>query len=158
MEQLLVPLEILYQHSFTHKELPQDWLIAHITPIYKKGAKCIPENYRPVSLTSVICKIFETIIREEIMTHMRTYNLFSEKQYGFIPGWSTVLQLIKVMDKWTETIDDGYAIDVIYCDFMKAFDRVAHKRLMSKIKSYGIGKEYQEWITAFLTQTKHEWW
>lgn len=85
------------------------------------------------------------------MAHMRSHGLFSEKQYGFISGRSTVLQLIKVLDKWTEYIDEGHAVDVIYCDFMKAFDRVAHRRLLSKIKSYGIGMEYLEWITAFLT-------
>lgn len=150
-EQLLEPLEMLYQYSFTHKELPRDWLIAHITPIFKKGSKYDPENYRPVSLTSTICKIFETLIREEIMTHMKTHSLFSEKQYGFISGRSTVLQLLKVLDRWTEFIDEGYAVDVIYCDFQKAFDRVAHRRLLSKIDSYGIGSDYLEWIAAFLT-------
>lgn len=152
MERLLLPLKILYQYSFIYKELPGDWLIAHITPIFKKGSKYDPENYRPVSLTSVICKIFETMIREEIMAHMRTHCLFGDKQYGFISGRSTVLQLIKVLGRWTEFIDEGHSVDVIYCDFMKAFDRVAHKRLLNKVRSYGIGSNYLEWIAAFLTQ------
>lgn len=151
MEELIQPLKILYEYSFNHNKFPQDWRIANITAIFKKGDKCCPGNYRPVSLASIICKIMETLIREEIMNHMKKYKLFSKKQFGFISGRSTVLQLIKVLDKWTTAIDEGHAVDVVYCDFMKAFDRVPHRRLLEKISRYGIGEKYFKWIREFLT-------
>ena len=84
------------------------------------------------------------------MAHMKSYGLFSEKQYGFISGRSTVLQLIKVLDRWTEAVDIGTAVDIIYCDFVKAFDKVPHRRLLEKLASYGIGQKYLHWIREFL--------
>ena len=84
---------------------------------------------------------------------MKNNALFNKKQFGFISGRSTALQLIKTLNRWTSILDDGNAVDVISCDFMKAFDnKVAHRRLIEKIKSYGIGKHYQEWIRAFLSE------
>jgi hypothetical protein len=83
-------------------------------------------NYRPVSLTSVVCKLLEKIIREHIKKHMKVNKSFSNKQFGFISGRSTSLQLLEVLDKWTEAIDNGIDIDVIYIymDFQKTFDKV----------------------------------
>ena len=79
--------------------IPDDWRTAHITPIFKKGNKSDPGNYRPVSLTSVFSKIMESLVREELIIHLKTHKLFSKKQFGFIYGRSTVLQLIQVIDK-----------------------------------------------------------
>ena len=81
---------------------------------------------------------------------MRSNKLFSDKQFGFISGRSTVLQLIRVIDNWTEILDEGGCIDVAYCDFMKAFDKVCHKRLVHKLKLYNIGTLYSRWIESFL--------
>ncbi|XP_068201954.1 uncharacterized protein [Palaemon carinicauda] len=78
-----------------------------------------------------ICKLMESLLREEILTHVKK-NMFSKRQFGFKSGRSTALQLIKVLDNWTCALDEGMAVDVVYCDFMKAFDRVPHKRLMKK--------------------------
>lgn len=122
-----------------NEAVPEDWRVAHVTPIFKKGDKSDPGNYRPVSLTSVFCKIMESILRESIMAHMKRHKMFSSRQFGFITGRSTiVLQLIKVLDNWTEAIDEGQGTNVIYSNFMKAFDRVPHERLLVKIQSYGI--------------------
>ena len=79
-------------------------------------------------------KVMETIIREKVMKHMTDNNLFSKRQYGFLPGRSTVLQLIEVLDKWTDSLDKGCAVDVAYCDLKKAFDTVPHRRLIQKLK------------------------
>ena len=84
----------------------------------------------------MVCKILESIIRENIVEHMRSNKLFSDKQFGFISGRSIVLQLILVIDNWTEILDEGGCMDVAYCDFMKAFDKVCHKRLVHKLKLY----------------------
>ena len=154
MEQLAEPLKIIFEHSFSFGEIPMDWSLAFITAIYIKGNKSDPGNYRPVSLTSIVCKLMETIIREDIMRHMKTNKLFSQKQFGFLPGRSTVLQLIKVIDDWMSILEKGEAIDVIYCDFMKAFDKVPHHRLLEKVNSYNLGGKCFKWIEAFLKQRK----
>ena len=104
------------------------------------------ENYRPITLTSVVCKIMESIVSDAIMNHMKINNLFSNKRFGFRSGRSTTLQLLNVLDDWTEALDNGHIIDIIYTDFHKAFDSVPHKRLLSKIKSYFIEGNMLNWI------------
>jgi len=88
------------------------------------------------------------------MQHFKVNNLFSDNQYGFIKGRSTNLQLLSVLDKWTDDLEQGGQIDVIYTDFEKAFDKVPHQRLISKLKSYGIKSDIIKWITAFLLARK----
>ena len=148
---IAVPITIIFQNSLAKKDLPQEWKHAHISAIFKKGVKTQPLNYRPVSLTSVVCKIMESIIRDNIITHMKENNLFSDKQFGFIMGRSTTLQLLHVLDIWTEILDQGGTLDVIYCDFMKAFDKVPHRRLIHKIEKYGITGNILGWTKAFLS-------
>ena len=132
------------------RTLPLGWKTANVSAIFKKGDKSNANNYRPISLTSVLCRIMESLVREEIIEHMKENNLFSSKQYGFITGRSTSLQLLKVLDIWTHILDMGGQIDVIYIDFMKAFDQVPHRRLIGKIESYGIGGDIIGWISDFL--------
>jgi len=114
--------------------LPLDWRTANITPIFKKGSRTKAENYRPISLTSIVCKILESIIRDNIVDHIKNNNLLNDRQYGFIKGRSTVSQLLIVLDKWTASLENGGQIDVIYTDLEKAFDKVSHKYLLKKIK------------------------
>ena len=85
------------------------------------------------------------------MNHMMVNNLFSSQQYGFVKGRSTVLQLLNVMDVWTNAIDKGDSIDTVYLDFTKAFHKVPHNRLMSKMNSIGFNTETLHWIKAFLS-------
>ena len=141
---------LIFKSSVETGQLPKVWKNANITAIYKKGDKKEAGNYRPVSLTCIVCKVLESIIREKIVDHMNTYKLFSKKQFGFLSGRSTMLQLLKVLDRWTEILDNGNCIDVAYCDFMKAFDTVPHQRLLHKLRMYGIGPKYIKWLSAFL--------
>ena len=144
-------LALIFKDSLERGSLPLNWKKAHISALHKKGAKDLPGNYRPVSLTSVVCKVLESILRDKIMDHMRTNNLFSKYQYGFITGRSTVLQLLVVLDRWTQELDQGGIIDVLYFDFMKAFDRVPHKYLLAKLRSYGVHGQIYNWIEDFLS-------
>ena len=105
---------ILFTTSYNSEKLPADWRSANITAIYKKGNKKEPKNYRPISLTSVICKIMESIVRDIIMDNFLSSDFFSDNQYGYIKGRSTVIQLLKIMDEWTYNLDRGIQIDVIY--------------------------------------------
>jgi len=104
-----------------------------------------------MSLTCVASKVLESIIRHHILCHFRLNNLFSKNQYGYIKVWSTVLQLLAVQDNWTQNLEDGGQIDVIYTDFAEAFDKVPRKRLLAKLKRLGINTEILAWIECFLT-------
>ena len=150
-EEICKPLTIIFNKSLESKELPQIWKQAKISAIYKnKGSKRLACNYRPVSLTSIICKMMEAIIRDHIIEHMKKEKLFSKRQYGFINGRSTTIQLLKILEEWTTALEEGYDIDVIFMDFRKAFDKVPHKRLASKLKSYGVTGSILSWIESFL--------
>ena len=153
-EIILEPLEKMFNLSLQSSKVPEEWKIGEISAIFKKGNRRSPMNYRPVSLTSIVCKLLESLVREEIISHMRSNKLFSPYQYGFIDKRSTTLQLLNVLDKWTEIIDDGGTIDAIYMDFMKAFDKVPHERLLRKVEAYGIGGPLLGWIRSFLTGRK----
>ena len=143
-------LTVIYNNSISTGEIPQEWRSAIITPIYKKGKKSDPGNYRPVSLTCVPCKQCESLIKDAIVEHMTINDLFSVRQYGFIIGRSTVLQLLKVLESWVNTLDEGGTIDDINLDFMKAFDKVPHRRLIYKMKQYGIEGNILRWVKNFL--------
>ena len=155
-KELTTPVTMIYRTSLAESELPDDWLKSVIATIYKTGKKCLAENYRPVSLTCILCKGMETIIRDHIVRHMLVNNLFSPCQYGFLAKRSTTLQLLKALDDWTEALENGYEVDVIYTDFQKAFDKVPHQRLLSKMKAYGISQEIIDWTAKFITQRKQK--
>lgn len=143
-------LSNIFQMSLEQGRIPEDWKCSNVTVIHKKGRKDYVENYRPISLTCVACKVMESIVKDHIMQYFIDNKLFSSFQYGFLKGRSTMLQLLKVMDDWTSCLDKGGQIDIVYTDFEKAFDKVSHKLLLSKMLSYGISKELIIWIEAFL--------
>lgn len=100
-------------------------LTANIVPVYKKGDKSSPTNYRPISLTSVCCKTMEHIIYHSIMDHLNTYNIINSIQHGFRPGLSCQTQLILLIEEILRAMDQNYQVDLIMLDFSKAFDTVA---------------------------------
>ena len=153
-EVLAKPLQKIFETSFKMKQIPLDWKTADISAIFKKGNKLDVGNYRPISLTCICCKIMESIIRDHIFKYFIDNKLFSSNQFGFIKGRSTVLQLLKVLDEWTKSLELGGQVDVIYTDFAKAFDKVPHKRLIHKLKYYRIDPNIVEWIEAFLSSRK----
>lgn len=86
-----------------------------------------------------------------MMTHFRENNILSQQQFGFIPGRSTHLQLLHVLEHWTSILDEGGELDVLYFDFKKAFDTVPHRRLLAKLAALGVSEELYNWIEDFLT-------
>jgi hypothetical protein len=149
-----IPVCKVFNKSFESGVLPEEWKEGQILAIFKKGDKKSPSNYRPVSLTSVLCKTMEKLVRGRIVEHMNKFDLFSDRQFGFIGGRSTTLQLLQVLDHWTAILDEGGVIDAVYMDFMKAFDKVPHRRLISKLKSYGMSEKTTDWITDFLSSRR----
>ena len=152
--EMATPLRMIFTRSLQEGRLPPSWKEANVTPIYKKGKRHIPGNYRPVSLTSMAGKCMERLIRDAIMTHMTENDLLSPKQHGFIQGRYCVTQLLAVLDSWTLALDEGGNIDTIYLDFAKAFDTVPHQRLLTKLRGYGIEGRILTWIKAFLTNRR----
>ena len=138
-DELVEPFQKIFTKSLAEGTLPQNWKEGNITPIFKKGLKHLPGNYRPVCLTSVACKMMEKLVRNKVMAHMTRNNLLSSLQHGFVHGCSCTTQLLEVLDKWTEAIEQGDSVDAIYLDFAKAFNTVPHQRLLVKLAGYGIG-------------------
>jgi len=130
--------------------VPDEWKTSVVSVLHKKGKKDCVENYRPISLTCICCKLMESVVRDLVMNYFLINNLFSNNQYGFIKRRSTVLQLLKVADDWVKSLDDGDQVDIIYTDFEKAFDKVPHRRLISKLRTYGLNEQLINWIRAFL--------
>ena len=150
-EEILTPLKIIFDLSLRKGTAPEDWKHATVTPIFKKGTKGDPANYRPVSLTSIPCKIFESILKDDIMSHLIENGLIKDSQHGFMTGRSCTTNLITFLDKLTEIVDRGRAADIFYLDFAKAFDKVPKARLLQKMKMKGIEGQVLKWIESWLT-------
>ena len=150
------PLALLYRRSLDTGSLPQDWKLGRIAPIFKKGDKKDPGNYRPVSLTSVTCKVLESIIRDRIMEHLTDCQLLSDNQHGFRAKRSCNTQLIGVLDDWSKALENRSPLDVLYLDFQKAFDSVPHQRLLHKLYCYGVTGKLLEWIRSFLIDRRQQ--
>ena len=151
--ELAVPLLKIFNKSLESRRVPDEWKTARISAIFKKGNKSLAGNYRPVSLTSIVGKVME---RDQLINHFERNNLFTPKQYGFIGGRSTALQLLCVLDEWTEALDNGSDIDCVYMDYQKAFDTVPHNRLLKKLIAYGIGAKLIEWIRHYLSGRRQQ--
>jgi hypothetical protein len=135
----LRPLRIIFNMSLESGTVPTAWKTATVTPIFKKGTKGDPGNYRPVSLTSVPCKILESIIKDKVMDHLLENNLISDSQHGFMPGRSCATNLVEFMDFVTESVDEGESVDIFYQDLAKAFDKVPRQQLLRKLRAKSSG-------------------
>ena len=146
---ICIPLSILFTKSLK-EGVHGNWRKAIITAIHKKGMKCLPENYRPISITPVISKLMESFVRDAIMDHLIKHNLLADDQHGFVPGRNCITQLLLCLEEWTKLVEEGDAFDVIYTDFSKAFDSVAHKSLLIKLERIDITGDLLRWIKSFL--------
>ena len=151
---LSIPLSIIFKKSYFSGVVPDEWLNANITPLFKKGNKLEPTNYRPVSLTSTVCKVMEKMIREVMMNHLVSNNLLASEQHGFVNGKNCSSNLLEAFDFITKAYEDGINIDFIFLDFAKAFDSVSLFKLCCKLYGYGFRSFMLEWCKAFLSNRK----
>ena len=127
-EEMSLPLYMIFKKSLDQGVVPFDWRAANVVPLYKKGSKNLI-NYRPVSLTSVVCKILESTIKYAISTHLESNSLIKSSQHGFSSGESCLTNLLIYLEQVTSEIDNGIPVDTLYPDFSEAFDKVPHDRL-----------------------------
>ncbi|KAL8621525.1 hypothetical protein ACOMHN_026197 [Nucella lapillus] len=147
-------LTTLFQYSLDTGDLPSELRNANIACVYKKGDKHAAENYRPISLTSVISKLLEHIICRNILTHLEKHDILTNLNHGFRSGYSCDTQLLLTSHDLLQSYDRQRQVDVAILDFSKAFDTVPHKRLLHKLKSYGFRGSLHTWITNFLVHRK----
>ena len=148
---LAKPFKLLFDKTIEEGVIPDDFKIAEVRPIFKKGDKSNPGNYRPVSLTSVVCKLFESFVKNALYNHLIDNDLLSKEQYGFVSGKNTITQLLVTLNDWMFDLDRNMSVDAAYMDFRKAFDSVPHKRLLNKLKGHNIKGPILNWITSFLS-------
>ena len=150
-ETLSKPIHMIWQHSIFTGTVPKFFKTSHIAPLHKKGSRAIAANYRPVSLTSHVIKIYERVLRKQMVAHLEENNLLNSKQHGFRSGKSCLTQLLHHFDDIIESLSNGDDMDAIYLDYAKAFDKVDHKLLLSKLQLYGFHSKIIRWIESFLT-------
>ena len=149
------PLKIILRKSIDEGVIPDLFKLAYITPIHKGGSKLNPANYRPVSLTSHVMKVFERVLKVQIVKHLETNDLLKNNQHGFVSGRSTQTQLLQHYSDVFEALSEGVRIDTVYLDFAKAFDKVNHDILQKKMTTHGIKGKIGVWIKNFLQNRKY---
>ena len=145
-------IALIFQKSLDSSTLPKDWTDANVSPIYKKGDRQSAENYRPVSLTSVLSKTLEHIVCHTMHKHFDKHNVLTNLNHGFRKGFSCETQLTITVDDLCRNLDKAIQTDVAILDFSKAFDKVPHDKLLFKLDAYGIRGQLQDWIRSFLTK------
>jgi len=144
-------LTFIFNQSLNSGVVPADWRIANIFALHKKNSKDLPENYRPISLTSISSKILEHIVYSSISRFLSDNSILTPRQHGFRSGFSCETQLVLTINDWAKSIDHSLSTDVAIFDFSKAFDSVPHERLLVKLQSYGIRGNILTWLSSFLT-------
>ena len=145
------PMHIIFSRSLSEGIVPKAWKISTVVPIFKKGNRYNPLNYRPISLTSVCCKSMERLICRHITEFLEEHSLLSDHQFGFRSGRSTIDQLLLVYEEVSACVDNDQLVDVVFFDYSKAFDVVRHEILLSKLQCIGIQGGILRWVEQFLT-------
>ena len=134
-------LQIMFQKSLDSRQIPSDWKKAIVTPLFKKGDKCDPANYRTISLTCICCKLMEHIVTSNLTKHLNNHNILYDLQHGFRERRSCETQLIQLVDEIARNLSSGHQTDLILLDFSKAFDKVSHTKLLFKLHQHGITRK-----------------
>ena len=149
--ELSYPIWTIWNESIESGVIHTEFKFQTITPVHKKGSRAKPENYRPISLTSHLIKIFERVLRKKIVSYLEDNNIICRNQHGFRNGRSCLTQLLNHIDLILKNFLNNNDTDAIYLDFAKAFDKVDHQILLQKIYAYGIRGKVLSWITSYLS-------
>ena len=154
-EEIAPALKIIFSHTLSSSLIPTSFKEAAIIPVFKSGDKSLPSNYRPISLTSVLSKVIEKIIRKQVLTFLSHRGCLNNTQHGFRNGRSCLSALLDVYDNIMHMINNKSTVDMIYLDFSKAFDKVDHGILLHKLRDLGITGRLGLWFFHFLNNRQH---
>ena len=147
--QLALSLLYLFIKSLHLSQIPAEWKLANIIPLHKKGAKDHVENYRPISLLSIISKTLERCVLNHLSNRIQTEILSA--QYGFVSGRSSTAQLVSTVQTIGKNLDKGLQTDVVFMDISKAFDTVNHNSLLQKLRDFGLSGSLLLWFENYLS-------
>ena len=150
-EEIAVPVAMICRKSLDTGSIPRDWRTANVSPIFKKGNKHQVGNYRPVSLTSQICKVMESVLRDALLYHLDHHKLIWNSQHGFRKGFSCATNLLVFLEEVNMNVDAKHNVDTVYFDLAKAFDTVPHRKLLGKLRAHGVDGLVYGWIEAWLS-------
>lgn len=145
------PLTMIFKQSLQTGIVPKIWKEGIVSALFKKGNRSLAANYRPITLTSVVCKVLERLIVVKIVQHLTKNNLQNPHQHGFTIKKSTMTNLIEALNIWSEALSHGLSLDIIYLDYEKAFDKVPHQRLLRQLSRFGIKGQTLNWIKDYLS-------
>lgn len=147
-DELTEPVTLLFRRSLSDGIVPSLWKSAFISPIHKKGAKDNVKNYRPISKLCLLAKVLERIVYNQL--YSAVISSLDPRQHGFLKGRSTVSNLVLFTEFISEQMDKGHQVDAIYTDFSKAFDRIDHKVLLTKLLGLGISGDLFRWFSSYI--------
>ena len=153
-ESVCHPLLLLFQRSLNTSTFPSLWQMARVMPIFKKGDRYLPSNYRPIALLSTVGKLFERLIHKHVHNFVVEHNLLYKLQSGFLPNNYTVYQLMEIYHSICLNLEDRKSTGMVFCDVSKAFDRVWHKGLLTKLRGYGISGNLLDFFNSYLSDRK----
>ena len=139
----------MFKQMFSFGSLPTVWKKALVTPIFKGGTSSSPDNYRPISLTCVACKVFETVVKSKLIEHLTSNRVLFDMQHGFLSRRSTCTNLLESVNDWTINLMNGNLTRVVYVDFRRAFHSCGYSKLLHKLSHFGICEKLLLIIESF---------
>ncbi len=155
-EAILPHLTRLFHVSINNSSVPDDWKLATVVPIFKRGDRTVLANYRSVNLTSVVCKLMEHLITNYIRQEWEQKEWLFQGQQGFRNGFSCESQIVSLFQDIADEVDDSGWVDAVIIDFAKAFDVVPHDKLVHKLLQSGIDTRVVAWIDELLRDRKQK--
>ena len=144
-------LSTLFNLSLSQGKVPSAWKVSNVTPIHKAGDKSDVSNYRPISLLSLISKVLERIVHNQISLHLTSNKLLSNNQFGFRSGFSTQDALLTVTNDWHQLLSKNRQVGAVFFDIRKAFDSVPHNQIIKSLSKHGISGPLLTWLSDYLS-------
>ena len=145
---------MIFNKSLQLAVFPSQWKEANVSPLHKKDSKQLVQNFRPISLLNCAGKLFERCVFKALFNHCIENDILSKFQSAYQPGDSPVSQLLEIYDVILEAMDEGKDVRFVFLDVSKAFDRVWHKGLITKLHAIGVRGTLLKWFENYLSNRR----